>query len=49
MMYTDCLFQVLYTGDYSRQEDRHLMAAEIPNVRPDVVIIVSINLHCSVA
>ncbi|XP_041365300.1 cleavage and polyadenylation specificity factor subunit 3-like [Gigantopelta aegis] len=33
--------KVLYTGDYSRQEDRHLMAAEIPNVRPDVVIIES--------
>ncbi|XP_014780990.1 cleavage and polyadenylation specificity factor subunit 3 [Octopus bimaculoides] len=33
--------QVLYTGDFSRQEDRHLMAAEIPSVRPDVVIIES--------
>ncbi|XP_048241665.1 cleavage and polyadenylation specificity factor subunit 3-like isoform X2 [Haliotis rufescens] len=33
--------KVLYTGDYSRQEDRHLMAAEIPNVRPDIVIIES--------
>ena len=27
---------VLYTGDYSREEDRHLKAAEIPEVlRPD--------------
>ena len=34
------IFQILYTGDYSRQEDRHLMAAEMPNVRPDIVIIV---------
>lgn len=33
-------WQILYTGDYSRQEDRHLMAAEVPNVRPDIVIIV---------
>ena len=32
--------KVLYTGDFSRQEDRHLMAAEIPNVKPDVLIIV---------
>ncbi|XP_078481154.1 cleavage and polyadenylation specificity factor subunit 3 [Ciona intestinalis] len=30
--------RVLYTGDYSREEDRHLMAAEIPAVRPDVLI-----------
>ncbi|XP_015790551.1 cleavage and polyadenylation specificity factor 73 [Tetranychus urticae] len=33
--------KVLYTGDYSRQEDRHLMSAEIPAVRPDVLIIES--------
>ncbi|KAL8618913.1 Cleavage and polyadenylation specificity factor subunit 3 [Nucella lapillus] len=33
--------KILYTGDYSRQEDRHLMAAELPNVRPDIVIIES--------
>ncbi|KAL3842661.1 hypothetical protein ACJMK2_020651 [Sinanodonta woodiana] len=30
--------RVLYTGDFSRQEDRHLMSAEIPNIHPDVVI-----------
>lgn len=30
--------KILYTGDFSRQEDRHLMAAEIPTVRPDVLI-----------
>lgn len=34
-------FQLLYTGDFSRQEDRHLMAAEIPSVKPDILIIVS--------
>lgn len=34
--------QILYTGDFSRQEDRHLMAAEIPTVHPDVLITVSI-------
>ena len=35
------VFQILYTGDFSRQEDRHLMAAEIPSISPDVLIIVS--------
>lgn len=33
--------KVLYTGDYSRQEDRHLMAAEIPELCPDVLIVES--------
>lgn len=33
--------KVLYTGDFSRQEDRHLMAAEIPNLQPDILIIES--------
>ena len=39
-MYFNCLFaaQVLYTGDFSREEDRHLMAAEIPSIVPDVLI-----------
>lgn len=31
--------RVLYTGDYSREEDRHLMAAELPPSRPDVLIV----------
>lgn len=30
--------RTLYTGDFSREEDRHLMAAEIPSMRPDVLI-----------
>lgn len=30
--------KILYTGDFSRQEDRHLMAAEIPTMKPDVLI-----------
>lgn len=30
--------RVLYTGDYSREEDRHLPQAEIPNVRVHVLI-----------
>ena len=31
--------RILYTGDYSREEDRHLMAAEKPpNVVPEVLI-----------
>ncbi|KAL7988043.1 hypothetical protein Chor_006962 [Crotalus horridus] len=33
--------ELLYTGDFSRQEDRHLMAAEIPNIKPDILIIES--------
>jgi len=30
--------KVLYTGDFSRTEDRHLHAAEVPEVKPDVLI-----------
>uniref|UniRef100_A0A5K3EH88 Cleavage and polyadenylation specificity factor subunit 3 n=2 Tax=Mesocestoides corti TaxID=53468 RepID=A0A5K3EH88_MESCO len=40
--------KVLYTGDFSRQEDRHLMCAEIPPHRPDVLITEStygIHIH----
>lgn len=33
--------RVLYTGDYSREEDRHLKAAEIPPFHPDVLIVES--------
>ncbi|KAI0305682.1 mRNA 3'-end-processing protein YSH1 [Multifurca ochricompacta] len=33
--------KVLYTGDYSREEDRHLVKAEVPPVRPDVLIVES--------
>lgn len=33
--------KILYTGDFSRQEDRHLMSAEIPAIMPDVLIIES--------
>ena len=37
-----CSFvQVLYTGDYSLEDDRLLMAAELPSVRPDVLIVES--------
>src|ERR1700749_1164564 len=28
--------KILYTGDYSREEDRHLVKAELPPVHPDV-------------
>jgi cleavage and polyadenylation specificity factor subunit 3 len=45
---------VLYTGDYSMEEDRHLMAAELPNPRttspPDVLIVEStygVQVHAS--
>lgn len=30
--------KVLYTGDYSREEERHLVKAEVPPVKPDVMI-----------
>jgi cleavage and polyadenylation specificity factor subunit 3 len=34
--------RVLYTGDYSREEDRHLMQAEIPpGPPPDLLIVES--------
>lgn len=33
--------KTLYTGDFSRQEDRHLMSAEIPSIKPEVLIIES--------
>ncbi|KAK1236338.1 endoribonuclease ysh1 [Marasmius sp. AFHP31] len=33
--------RILYTGDYSREEDRHLVKAEVPPVRPDVLIVES--------
>ena len=33
--------RVLYTGDYSREEDRHLQAAEILQISPDICIIES--------
>lgn len=33
--------RVLYTGDYSCEEDRHLRAAEMPSFSPDVCIIES--------
>jgi cleavage and polyadenylation specificity factor subunit 3 len=32
---------VLYTGDYSMENDRHLMAAEIPHQKPDLLIVES--------
>lgn len=39
---------ILYTGDYSREEDRHLQPAEIPNIRVDILISEStygVNIH----
>ena len=41
---------LLYTGDYSMEDDRHLMAAEIPSKHPDVLIVEStygVQLHQS--
>ncbi|XP_065870906.1 cleavage and polyadenylation specificity factor subunit 3-I isoform X1 [Euphorbia lathyris] len=40
--------RTLYTGDYSREEDRHLRAAEMPQFSPDICIIEStygVQLH----
>lgn len=30
--------KILYTGDYSREEDRHLVQGEVPPIKPDVLI-----------
>ncbi|KAK9372057.1 beta-lactamase-like protein, partial [Lipomyces chichibuensis] len=30
--------KILFTGDYSREEDRHLNIAEVPTERPDILI-----------
>ncbi|CAH6723012.1 endoribonuclease Ysh1p [[Candida] jaroonii] len=30
--------KILFTGDYSREENRHLPVAEIPSIKPDVLI-----------
>jgi cleavage and polyadenylation specificity factor subunit 3 len=30
--------KILFTGDYSREEDRHLSSAEVPHQRPDLLI-----------
>jgi Cft2 family RNA processing exonuclease len=31
--------KILYTGDFSRQPDRHLLGAETPTVSPDILIV----------
>jgi len=33
--------KILYTGDYSREEDRHLKPAEVPDCEIDVLIVES--------
>ena len=41
---------VLYTGDYSMEDDRHLMAAELPEKKPDVLVCEStfgVQVHAS--
>ncbi|KAG7661352.1 YSH1 [[Candida] subhashii] len=30
--------KILFTGDYSREENRHLHAAEVPPIKPDILI-----------
>jgi len=36
-----CGIKVLYTGDYSREEDRHIHPAEIPNINIDILVVES--------
>jgi cleavage and polyadenylation specificity factor subunit 3 len=41
---------LLYTGDYSMEDDRHLMAAEIPPKKPDVLMVEAtygVQVHAS--
>lgn len=41
---------MLYTGDYSMEDDRHLMAAEIPAKKPDVLVVEAtygVQVHAS--
>ncbi len=41
---------ILYTGDYSMEDDRHLMAAEIPDAKPDVLMVEAtygVQVHAS--
>lgn len=41
---------VLYTGDYSMEDDRHLMAAELPDKKPDLLIVEAtygVQVHAS--
>lgn len=41
---------LLYTGDYSMEDDRHLMAAELPDKKPDVLMVEStygVQVHAS--
>jgi len=33
--------KILYTGDYSREEDRHIHPAEIPDIKVDILIVES--------
>lgn len=30
--------KIMFTGDYSREEDRHLQVAEVPLIKPDILI-----------
>ncbi|KAI4804104.1 hypothetical protein KUCAC02_025746 [Chaenocephalus aceratus] len=41
MLYTETDLDRSQAADFSRQEDRHLMAVEIPSVKPDILIIES--------
>lgn len=36
-----CGVKILYTGDYSREDDRHIHPAEIPNINVDILCVES--------
>ena len=36
--------RLLYTGDYSMEEDRHLVPAEVPSLEPHVLILSLIHI-----
>jgi hypothetical protein len=41
---------ILYTGDYSMEDDRHLMAAELPGKKPDLLMVEAtygVQVHAS--
>jgi cleavage and polyadenylation specificity factor subunit 3 len=41
---------ILYTGDYSMEDDRHLMAAELPDKKPDLLMVEAtygVQVHAS--
>ena len=40
--------RLLYTGDYSRLPDRHLSAADLPEMKPDIGAILLMSVAVSI-